>query len=384
MAKFYTEETVVKEPFLFVSYKHDDHKEIVLNGIQYLLEQGVRLWYDVDFYARMGDNWDDEAQKLIMHPNCRGMIFFNSVQSFVSGSIHKERSFALEKIKACGQKNFRLLGMNLAQPSILEIMRAVFQSIPDANQLALEFPLEHIRCLAELFNNDSTLYEFVPESVDPQHPETYMQRPLSTIMQNIKDAVNPVDLLDCNTITLGRFKNTPATNLPIKTPKTETIFPWANKRYIACADEDGVLSCYTIRDLTWRLLYAEGDACALIAEDMVDVRCGGAALTEWLTTTFRSLAFNDTELSRIRALRLATPEDLSHVQTDALLFPPSVIHPDGEWWIDAKASGALQQAVLKDGTLHKSGYNHRTVECGVRPVLIMDKTILAEIMKNNA
>lgn len=68
----YTKEEVVKNDFLFVSYKHED-TEIVVEVIGFLVEQGIRIWYDADLVY--GDKWPEIAEKLIKNDHCRGVIF---------------------------------------------------------------------------------------------------------------------------------------------------------------------------------------------------------------------------------------------------------------------------------------------------------------------
>ena len=93
----YTKEDVVKGDYLLVSYQHDD-KETVRDIVHYLYQKGIRLWYDEDLV--MGEKWDEIVEQLIKHENCKGVVFCNSVSSFVSKAVYKERCLVEEKIKA--------------------------------------------------------------------------------------------------------------------------------------------------------------------------------------------------------------------------------------------------------------------------------------------
>ena len=48
MPQYYTTEEVIKDKFVFVSYSHRD-KELVTDMTGFLIEKGVRLWYDKSF-----------------------------------------------------------------------------------------------------------------------------------------------------------------------------------------------------------------------------------------------------------------------------------------------------------------------------------------------
>ena len=93
----YTREEIVRSDFLFISYKREDRNSTVAGVLDFLFQHGVRFWYDADL--GVGQNWDEVVHELILHKNCVGAIFFNSVESFISEPVHKERGFALEKKK---------------------------------------------------------------------------------------------------------------------------------------------------------------------------------------------------------------------------------------------------------------------------------------------
>ena len=49
MPEYFTEETVVTDKFLFISYSHEE-KAQVHEAVQWMLENGIRLWYDADLH----------------------------------------------------------------------------------------------------------------------------------------------------------------------------------------------------------------------------------------------------------------------------------------------------------------------------------------------
>ena len=75
--------------YVFVSYSHDDYKEVYYD-LAHLYCKGVRFWYDKGLSA--GEDWEREVQEHIQSPYCCGVIFYLSTNMFLSGSILRKLS----------------------------------------------------------------------------------------------------------------------------------------------------------------------------------------------------------------------------------------------------------------------------------------------------
>lgn len=373
MADCYTREEIVKSDFLFVSYQHND-KAIVSDTIDTLISEGVRLWYDADL--GYGDRWIDIAEGLIKHENCRGVIFFNSLDAFLSEPVYKERCAVLEKIRVCRQKNvpFCVFPVNIGVPSTMRLLKKVFEALPDNDkQIEKSFPLKYIETISALFDSE-TIYCYA----DPQDPAGYRQSLLETVSKVLpcvidKGALRMREMEGKQagaifSVKLGVCKNEPVSTIPSYLLQKNQTIVFQNNTYIV---QDA--QAYTINDISWRPLYCENDVFALIAETFVDVRNGGKELTEWLKTEFVSTAFSDKERACVQEIRLLAKQDVEKVINRELLVFADCAE---SWWINDMAHGALQMVIKKDGSVFTAGYNYRTKRFGIRPVIFVHKEAL--------
>ncbi len=383
MSDHYTREEIVKESFLFISYKHDDRNEVVQDVLDYLFEQGVRFWYDADL--SYGDKWPEVAKKLINNENCRGVIFFNSEASFKSEPVFFERQFTVEKMKACKKNGepFFIFPVNIGKPSAIRIVKGILDGLSDSDrEIERELPLKYLKEIAELFDNE-TIYCYA----DPENKSGYMESLYQKIERDLPSVVSKAALelrklqsansSSSPTVTLGAFCDKPTDALPSALLGKNAAVSYNNTRYIV---QDG--QAYTERCLEWRVLYCEGEEFVLIADEPVDLRFG-TELSAWLKGEFREIAFTEEERERVLDIRLLNRADIGHIESPELLkLAAGKRNPDGHWWIDDPVYGALQRVIRRDGTVSPSGYNVRTKKSGVRPVIVVTKDELLSLTQD--
>jgi len=372
----YTKEEVVKNNFLFVSYKHDN-AEIVTEVINFLFEQGVRLWYDTDLV--IGDKWPEVAEKLIKHENCRGVIFFNSVESFQSEPVFLERKYILEKMEMCQKsgQTFFSIPVNIGQPSTMLLLKSVFQSLPNEDrEIERIFPLKYVQTISALFTSE-TIYCYA----DPNGGDEYKQRLVDNIKKALPSVIDNEALIAkqivetlgtvCASVSLGLCRGKIAEVLPDYLLTKNQRVDYQGATYIV---EDGV--AYKAEQISWRPVYCDDTEFVLLSKNIGDMRNGGDDLKTWLENSFLRLAFTDAERQEITSVRLLNEKDIEKAtSSDLLTFSDCDTH----WWLDARSGGALQKVVKKDGTIYNSGYNFRTKKSGVRPVICVKKDFIASI-----
>lgn len=81
------------EPFMFVSYSHDD-KEIVQDWFLQLYRLGYNLWIDVANLPHNQQSWEDAAEDALLSSSCIRLLFFRSENSMKSVNIYEELSKA--------------------------------------------------------------------------------------------------------------------------------------------------------------------------------------------------------------------------------------------------------------------------------------------------
>lgn len=376
----YTREEIVREPFLFISYKHDDKNDVVSDVLDYLFKQGVRFWYDTDL--SIGDRWSEVAERLINSENCCGVIFFNSEASFKSNPVYLERGFAVKKMKRCRENGtpFFIFPVNIGKPSAMRIIKSILDGLPDSDkEIERDFPLKYLKEITELFDNE-TLYCYA----DPENKEGYMKSLYGTIERALPGVISKA-AMEIKTLTasspasvkisLGVRKDEEAPDVPRSLLHKDGVLEFKNNRYIVTG---GV--AYTVRPLRWSVFRADGDDVILLASESICTRGGGEELVRWLTGDFMATAFTDTEREMISAVRLLKVEDIDKaVSRDALVTEPTKENPEGHWWIDDIPYGSLQRVIKKDGSVSSMGYNVRTKKSGVRPVIVISKDNLLKL-----
>ena len=145
-------ELIEKGKFLMISYRSID-SYVVVEDIRNMQAKGMRVWYDAAM--ELGDNWKHVAENVIKHPNCVGVVFYNSENSFVSKPVFYERAWAREQLAACQAKGepYIYFSVNIGGRSTNEIIRDTYRVAGDAN-IESVFPFEYLRDVVEMFNED--------------------------------------------------------------------------------------------------------------------------------------------------------------------------------------------------------------------------------------
>lgn len=81
-----------EEPFVFVSYSHQD-ESLVYREIQWLQDRGVNVWYDSRI--RAGSEWSEALANAISR--CSRFLYFITPNSVVSESCRRELNHAMEE-----------------------------------------------------------------------------------------------------------------------------------------------------------------------------------------------------------------------------------------------------------------------------------------------
>lgn len=388
MAEYFSSEEIVKSDFLFVSYRHAD-RDTVYGIVDILLSMGVRLWCDRDLQA--GDNWNDRVKAIIEHPNCGGVIFFNSVNAFMSTPIAEERAITKEKQRVCLErgKPFLVLPVNIGKPSTTRLLKQTFEALADDDEeIDYRFPLSCINDIVDLFNS-KTLYVYA----DGNNAEACAESLFASIERTLPAAVDVSKIKLKNlgksltrtvgelpAVTMGKYKGVPFDDLPPYLIDGDGVVEHRGASYIV---EDGKV--YTAIGIDWLCIHCHGDEAYLVSDKILEVRTGGADLIKWLNDVFAACAFTKKERAcLIGDVGLVGEKDIASADSkDFLRASPSERIAEKQWWLGAFSMGVMQKVVREDGTIYNNGYNSRVKKCGVRPLIKVNMKELMRISENN-
>ena len=145
-------ELIEKGKFLMISYRSID-SHIVLEDIRQMQALGLRIWYDAAM--ELGDNWKHVAERIIKHPNCAGVIFYNSENSFVSKPCFLERGWAREQSAVMKEKGepYIYFSVNIGGRSTNEIIRDTYLRAGEGD-IENVFPFEYLQDIVDMFTED--------------------------------------------------------------------------------------------------------------------------------------------------------------------------------------------------------------------------------------
>ena len=343
MPEYYTEEAIVKKKYFFVSYSHEE-KAQVRNAVNWLIDEGVRLWYDADLHN--GDNWIAVAQRMIQHENCIGTIFFNSFNSYISDPAAQERKLSLEKKLQWEKegKTYHTFVVNMGKPSTMRLIKQIFDNLPD-NDTVIQRTMtsEQLAVILQLFD-DKRIYSFM----DPEDPEGFLPAFLDGISKRAAEAINKKEIV------LEQME---------KLSRNAGIFFKMGKFPIG--GEETLLE--------WQYITSDGTNGVFLLKQVLDSRCG-ADLDQWLNTQFASEAFTPQQRQNIHGnIRL-----LARKETDGVNL--QLMANANPWWL-ADVDGAKQMVVREDGSINERGSINTRIQRGVRPVILVDLNTAKEMMK---
>ncbi len=370
----YSSDELVKDDFLFVSYRHND-KMVVHGVVSALIEMGVRLWYDTDL--SIGDNWNERVADIIKHENCMGALFFNSTDAFFSEPISKERALVIEKrsLLSARGKTFPVIPINIGGVSTMQIIKSVFDALPNDRTADAKFPLKYLKDIAELFGSE-TLYA----SASEDNIVGCAQNVFDAIEKNIPTAIDisRIKLKNISKtaaartcgelpiVSLGKYKNAPSSAVPAYLLDGSGRITYKDEEYIV----DGG-AAFTLYPIDWICIYCDGDETVMISQSIIELKNGGADLIKWLNSDFKASAFTDKEAGCLCSdISLLSMDDIAKADSSCFMSAgASERISEAQWWLGAFSMGIMQKVVREDGTVYANGYNSRMKKCGVRPVI---------------
>lgn len=335
MREFFTTSEATQDKFLFISYSHDD-QETVKAWADYLIDQGVRVWWDKAFQG--GDDWETIAKQLLSHDNCSGILFFCSKSAIASPNVAKEwRTAARTKEDRDDGSYYPQIIMVSDDPAF--DYKYLTNFVKKNEDLFSDEDYDDFR---SLFGKKDHLYYSAANASDKD-----------TLLQTIKKRVP--DTVDEHAIIRDKLAD------------------------ISNLDKEVILKLGTYgpdkKPLLWHQIHQEGDTATLLCQKVLSEGFGGRQLEDWLKKDFLREAFSGEERSALQGhIRLLTAEEAAALSQEELAS-------DIIWWL-AEQDGNLQSVVREDGTVYLSGYNNRLYQKGIRPAITMDITALYGIMKN--
>ena len=285
------------DKFLFVSYSHRD-SAFVYADLFKLYENGLRYWYDHNIES--GEEWDAVAAEKIQDPNCMGVIFFVSENTFVSSAVEQEvRLF--NKVRSV-RSDFILKIVSIRNRSMMEIVRDVFLGLngKDSKEIEAFFPQERLLCMIQTFKSNA-IYVGKRSVDDFEHLERILSE-----LEDEKDLFFTDDsriglLLDHGIVsndgdkysmTLGMYPQVRASD--VKCPISNGVFTIGGSRYLAV---DWVP--YEFTPIEWYVAALDGDKATLVAKNCLDYMAGGSAHIPCEYAMCNSFGFGGTNASLI-------------------------------------------------------------------------------------
>ena len=342
MPEYFTEETVVTEKFLFISYSHEE-KTQVREMADWLIGEGVRLWYDADLHN--GDNWIEVARRVLAHENCIGTIFFNSYSSYISDPVAEEREISLKKKEKWAEvgKTFHTFVVNMGKPSTMRLVKQVFDSLADNDgDIKRALTTQQLGVILELFN-DSCIYSFM----DPEQPEAFRPAFLEDLIKRAPEVVNKTEI---TLQELGKLSKNAGISFKLgkcTVGGEQTALEW---QFVCYRENEGIF----------------------LLKQILDDRLGNG-LAQWLNGEFKKEAFTPQE----QAYLIGDIRLLSEKETEEL--NARLLQTDRAWWL-SDVNGALQKVVREDGTIYTKGSINTRVTRGVRPVIVVDMNTAKDLM----
>lgn len=348
-----TEDKILAGNFLFVSYSHRD-MDCVREDVRALQTMGARIWFDENM--RIGDNWQTIAREKIGHPNCKGVIFYNSAASFLSDAVLLERKEAIARAE--NEKNFGIYSVNLEGKT----MQQLYMEALNANKPGFFGTMTHD--LSPHFN-DETLYiqRFdSKECVEQIYEKVVRPNLVVDEAELFQDAFRGRggEVRKTDRFRFGSYFGVPCTT-PLKhSAPTERFFA-NDTEYISY---NNVL--FGLRPLEWDLLYVKDATAVLLCTEILDFACGGAGAERYLKEIFALLAFSAKERELLRAEpRLLTLADIGKAKE---IFAPEGTGAHRHWWIDADGLMDNWKMTYCGNAPYPNGFNVM-MKKGIRPVI---------------
>ena len=123
----------------------------------------------------------------------------------------------------------------------------------------------------------------------------------------------------------------------------------------------------------YMVLKEENDVATLLCAEVLAEGLGGAEADTWLSSTFPSAALSPEEQSLLSGKpRLLKAEEAKELDQ-------KILSVGRQWWL-TETRGNLQMIIREDGTLYRNGYNSKTFEKGIRPVITMSMANISNLV----
>ena len=371
-----SEEAILNGKFIFISYNHSD-KDIVANDVASLHQNGVRVWFDINMHA--SDNWVEVAKAKIQHPNCVGVLFYNSVASFLSEPCQEERKMTLEKMK--NDPDFKFWFVNLGGATSKMVKEATAQALAKDE---LEKFLDYIPTIKDDLFKEVFVYIHPENVVNDMVKEAEIVGAIDTNSQaldilkkegRVKDERNLIELgvyMDNQCFTPVDYEHEPCERFEVN-----------GQQYISFDDV-----VYTTKPLHWVLLYTKDAHSVFLCDKVIVKSPGGQAAKDYLTK-FLSVAFTKKQRELFdrpaRLLSLKDIVELANGQEDEQKIPPLNEKPLGNtqhYWLEDKGLLDDWQMTAKDTIIYRKGFLI-TNSKGIRPVIEISTNKLEEFKKEH-
>ena len=364
------EEEIFAGSFFFVSYSHVD-TDIVREDVDALINRGVRLWIDHrnenDENMSLGDDWREKVKNAILHPNCRGVIFYNSGAARASEAIWQEEEWTEERKKQ--DPSFKHFSINVGGKMQNEIIGDTFMRVA-AKGIAHKYMAVSAR--------QNQMFGIEKESV-LYHLRTDSEGCVAAIYgKAVELGVADDKLVMVKTLQKSGLASKDDGEVCFGCYKGDLVSA------VASSEPDGRANgaiyqggrAYKERKLFWRVLYVKDGKTVMLCSEQVET-CPGLDVEDALKT-FTAAAFNEQEKAAVKAVRLLNAGDEEYTEEKEVFdFGDEPI----SWWIDEP--GLVEnrwQRVYKNGARYGHGFLKSLVK-GLRPVIEVSSVELEKISK---
>jgi hypothetical protein len=324
------EGAIFSGPFIFISYSHRN-AEIVREDAEKLIARGVRVWIDhrSDEIENMhlSDNWFQKVKTAVLHPNCRGVVFYISAQALLSRAIRREQKLVRDteglpyycvSIGGVPVSKHLRKAVLLSDDEESEWYDPDYYGNEDAEGMQKEMFHDDKLAIIRADSDECVrqIYNKIALPLGATDDEGAMMAALKKSSAASKDT---------ETIRLGIYKG--ARCEPVSRVVENSRFTFMDRHYIHHNGE-----FFTSRPLRWKLLYIKDSCAALICSEILEKE-PFTEVEEYLRV-FANLAFSPAEAKVIRSIRLLDERDEEQIdpaRRDEVLALPAP-QENMYWW----------------------------------------------------
>ena len=349
----------IQKDFFFISYSWKNPE--VLEDAKYFKDHYVNYWLDQNGVRMTDDAWYKRVECTVNDPNCKGAMFYLSVDSLASGQVEKEMHIIEKKRASC--PDFFLIAALIGGYSVPHLIKQLYMSMDDT-QLAKVLPITRIGTVSRLFPDDKI---FIVR--DPAELEKYHQRLLKELSacgvvldrESIEDELRNEKKLDAyKRYSFGKFYETETVDNTFLAK--ENVFQERNGTWLIKL-EDGTV--HKAAPIKWIILDYNNERIRLMSERVLE-KIRGRDIDMWLNTVFLPLAFNEEERSKLVGdLRILTYEEYVKYSEVSEINPT-----DENFWLNSinKRSEPNMLMCVNGNKINELGMQKERKN-GIRPVI---------------